>query len=258
VTLRTPADRAPLPAQAKGSKKRPSARTRAGDHVFATLAREILCGGLSAGGALGAQRELARRFKVSSAVMSQAVHRLEALGLVRVRHGSLTTVLDPSDATDVRLLELQLELGIPGERTARAAAESQASLILVVLTLAQRRINATELERIERCVAALPEDVAREPENFVLDFWGALARATRNPLLEQQMRWWTSLMQRLEQRGLCGPAARRRLPTAVYRGLIEALRARTGAPEFWLKVVTPLFGAPDPEPSYLPAAPLAR
>jgi GntR family transcriptional repressor for pyruvate dehydrogenase complex len=227
-------------------------RSRAADHVFETLAREILRGELTPGSELASQRELSRRFGVSSAVMSQAIHRLEETGLVRVRHGGATTVLDPNHGADVRLLELQLELALPDDRFARAAAESQATSISIVLALAQRRITEAELDRIERCLDTLPEDVLREPWSFFVDFWGALARATRNPLIEQQMRWWIRLMQRLERRGACEPATRRRLPTEVYRDLIAALRARAGAPEFWLQVVTPLFEAQDREFGAIP------
>jgi DNA-binding FadR family transcriptional regulator len=80
--------------------------------------------------------------------MSQAIHRLEETGLVRVRHGGATTVLDPNHGADVR--ELQLELALPDDRFARAPAESQAASISIVLALAQRRITEAELDRIER------------------------------------------------------------------------------------------------------------
>ena len=89
-------------------------RQRVADHVFDSLARAILNGELKPDEPLATQRDLAKQFNVSALVVRQAIHRLEDLGLVRVRQGSATIVLDPNESTDIRLIQLQMELAEPG------------------------------------------------------------------------------------------------------------------------------------------------
>jgi DNA-binding FadR family transcriptional regulator len=236
---------------------------RAADYVFETLSRAILAGELAPGSVLATQRELSTQFGVSPLVVRQATHRLEELGLVRVRQGSTTIVLDPNQASDVRLMQLRLELATPGDRLALAARESQALSPLPLLALAERRINEAELTELERLVDALPESQPpRDTLQFLVQFWGQIARSTRNPLVEQQFRWWASVMQELEKRTGGGDplAPRRLLPKSVFRGLIRCLRKRKGAPEFWLKVITPLFDWIEAQPMHAMHAspPIAR
>jgi DNA-binding FadR family transcriptional regulator len=227
---------------------------RAADYVFETLSRAILAGELAPGSVLATQRELSTQFGVSPLVVRQATHRLEELGLVRVRQGSTTIVLDPNQASDVRLMQLRLELATPGDRLALAARESQALSPLPLLSLAERRITEAELTELERLVDALPESQPpRDTLAFLVEFWGKIARSTRNPLVEQQFRWWASVMQELEKRTGSGAdplAPRRLLPKTVFRGLIRTLRKRKGAPEFWLKVITPLFDWIESQPMH--------
>ena len=79
----------------------PPARLRVADHVFETLARAILNGELTPGEPLATQRDLAQQFNISALVVRQAIHRLEDLGLVRVKQGSTTIVLDPNQSADI-------------------------------------------------------------------------------------------------------------------------------------------------------------
>lgn len=235
---------------------------RAADYVFETLSRAILAGELAPGSVLATQRELSTQFGVSPLVVRQATHRLEELGLVRVRQGSTTIVLDPNQATDVRLMQLRLELATPGDRLALAARESQARSTLPLLSLAERRINEAELAELDKLVEGLPESqTPRDTLMFLVQFWGGIARATRNPLVEQQFRWWANVMQDLEKRsgGADLLAPRRLLPKTIFRGLIKTLRKRRGAPEYWLKVIAPLFDWIEAQPMHaLHAQPSVR
>jgi hypothetical protein len=159
-------------------------------------------------------------------------------------------------------MQLRLELATPGDRLALAARESQALSPLPLLALAERRINEAELSELERLVEALPESNApRDTLSFLVQFWGQVSRSTRNPLVEQQFRWWASVMQDLEKRTGADPLAPRRiLPKTVFRGLIRTLRKRKGAPEYWLKVISPLFDWIEGQPMHAmhAAAPASR
>ena len=157
----------------------PALRMRAADYVFETLSHAILTGELTPGSVLATQRELSRQFGVSPLVVRQATHRLEELGLVRVRQGSTTIVLDPSEASDVRLMQLQLELATPGDRLALAAREMQVLASLSLLALAERRISDEQLDELEALVESLPDAPSgRELLAFRLQFWGRMARST--------------------------------------------------------------------------------
>src|SRR5580658_11170036 len=85
-------------------------RTHVADHVFDQLAAAILRGELLPGSAVPPERVLAERFGTSRIVARQAIHRLDELGLVRVRQGGATLVLDPKEASDLRVLELAYKL----------------------------------------------------------------------------------------------------------------------------------------------------
>lgn len=220
----------------------PAARMRAADYVFETLSRAILTGELAPDSVLPTQRELSRQFAVSPLVVRQATHRLEELGLVRVRQGSVTIVLDINQASDLRILQLQLELASPGDRLALAVRENQALFILALLALAERRITSNELDRLERLSDELPDaPTPRELLAFQVQYWGLIAAATHNPMLQHQVRWWSGVIRDLEKRDASPSTVPSGASSSVYRGLVRALRRRHGAVDYWLKVLAPLF-----------------
>ena len=102
----------------------PPVRQRVADHVFDSLARAILNGELKPDEPLATQRDLAKQFNVSALVVRQAIHRLEDLSLVRVRQGARRSC-STRRATNIRLIQLQMELAEPGPRLSYAAIENQ-------------------------------------------------------------------------------------------------------------------------------------
>jgi len=232
----------------------PAARMRAADYIFETLSRAILAGELAPGSILATQRGLAQQFAVSPLVVRQATHRLEELGLVRVRQGSTTVVLDPNKASDVRLMQLQLELATPGDRLALAAMEQQALSTLPLLALAERRIQDSEIDKLDALVDALPENPsAHEALLFRVKFWGEIARATHNPVVDHQIRWWARVMQELEHRAVASIVKRPRTtiaPRERYRSLLRAFRRKRGAVETWHKVILNLLDWTEAQPNH--------
>jgi DNA-binding FadR family transcriptional regulator len=248
-------------AQANGHENKPfqghpAARMRAADYVFETLSRAILAGEVAPGTVLATQRELSKQFAVSPLVVRQATHRLEELGLVRVRQGSTTIVLDPGSASDLRILQLQLELATPGDKLALAARENQALSTLTLLALAERRITEAQVQLLERFVDELPEaPTGSEQLLFLLKFWSVIAAATQNPMVQHQVRWWSRVMRDLDQRSSPAVVATSGAPRAIapvsrYRALARALRRKRGAVELWLKVLEPLFDWTEAQPAH--------
>jgi GntR family transcriptional repressor for pyruvate dehydrogenase complex len=252
---RTPA-KAPEEAPATGHETKPflghpAARMRAADYVFETLSRAILAGELAPGTVLATQRELSKQFAVSPLVVRQATHRLEELGLVRVRQGSTTIVLDPGTASDLRILQLQLELATPGDKLALAARENQALSTLPLLALAERRITEEQVKQLEQLIDELPESPSRRDHLlFLTRYWGLIAAATQNPMLQHQVRWWSRVMRDLEKRSGPTAMAARTAPPSLYRSLARALRRKRGAVELWLKVLDPLFDWTEAQPGH--------
>jgi DNA-binding FadR family transcriptional regulator len=230
---------------------RPATRTRAADHVFETLSRAILSGELAPGTVLATQRELSKQFAVSSLIVRQATHRLEEFGLVRVRQGSTTIVLDPNTAADVRLLQLQLELATPGDWLALAARENQALSTLPLVALAERRATEEELDQLDSLVDALPETPSSEQSlAFVLSYWQAVAQITRNGVIQQQLRWWAGVMQELEQRNGASTLQSLRITRTLFKGLNRALRRKRGAVEYWTRALDGLLAWTEAQPGH--------
>jgi DNA-binding FadR family transcriptional regulator len=244
VTLRTPAS---TPRHTAFHAER-TPRLRIADRVFETLLRAILQGELRPGEAVPTQRQLSTQFGVSPLVVRQAIHRLEELELVRVRQGSSTMVLDPAKATDVRLIQLQLEVARPGDATALAAIENRALSTLPLLALAERRITAAELQRLDRRVELYRDDAsAEERTTFHAEFWELIAGATRNPLLQHQVRWWFRVSREI---GVNRSLQTARLPREFYQELTQCLRKRSGAVQLWLDRVQQLCVWTEEQPGH--------
>lgn len=94
------------------------------DRIAHDLSRSIVAGQLPAASQLPSVRALCERYDVNIATMQRVLSRLEALGLVRVRHGSGATVVDVAQAGGLELYPLTLEVaaGEPA-RAARILAD---------------------------------------------------------------------------------------------------------------------------------------
>lgn len=217
-------------------RAQPAIRQRVADHVFESLVKAILTGELKPGAPVPTQRDLARQFGVSALVVRQAIHRLEDLGLVRVRQGSTTIVLDPNEASDIRLIQLQMELADPGPVISAAAFENQVLFLLPMLVLAERRITEKELGVLTYLVDNVGESPSMEDgRHFRGEFWRQVSKATRNPLFQQQVRWWMTLAAELDRRGQAQRApVQRRLDVNFYRSLITALAEGKGVIDTYL------------------------
>jgi DNA-binding FadR family transcriptional regulator len=221
---------------------------RVADRVFEDLLGAILRGELQPGEPVPTQRALSREFGVSPLIVRQAIHRLEELSLVRVRQGSPTIVLDPNRAADVRLIQLQLEAAKPGDSLALAGVENRAVSSIPLLVLASRRITAEELEHLDALVASLSEDASNEElEDFDSVYWTAVAEATRNPLMQHQVRWWFHTLSGLRKSATVQSPP---LPKAAYLQLNESLRSRTGSIDTWLALLRQLLDWTEAQPGH--------
>ena len=163
----------------------PLDRTTVAEQIAASIRDAILGGELPAGDALPSERELAGRFGVNRSSVREAVRRLEAWGLVKVRHGGGTLVNDvlataglqvlpfliaPNGRLDGGLLKDLLDLrtallGFTAERAVRAAGPGAAD----------------ELEALVEALAA-EGDVGRA-QVLDFDFFERLVQLSENRVL---------------------------------------------------------------------------
>ncbi len=223
---------------------RPVRRGHAAEEVFDQLVAAILRGELEAGAALPPERLLAERFGVSRIIARQAVHRLAELGIVRVRQGGSTIVLDFNAAHDLRIIELFYRLGPYTPDDVRDINERQILHGHSLLQIAQRRATPEHRERIGAIAMAYAEGGASDAglSDFERRFWGAVAEAGGNRLYIFEVNWWYRLLERqplARHQIFAAPAAR----AMFFREFVRRLHAGEDVAAFYLAATRPILEA---------------
>lgn len=224
----------------------PAPRQHVSDHVFDQLARAILQGSFAPGTPLPSERLLVERFHVSRNIARQALHRLAEMGLVAVRQGGATVVLDPHEATDLRVLALFYRLTgktRPALDTADMI-EKQYLQGLSIVEAASRRASADALEAIDELLGEAATNPALMSELAIIEerFWRALAIAAQNRIFRMEVAWWyDTLPDRPVPAAVAGADPMVRL--AFYRELLRRLVTHEQATEYYLASTRPLLDA---------------
>jgi DNA-binding FadR family transcriptional regulator len=234
-------------------------RGHAADAVHNQLASAILRGTLAVGTPLPPERVLADRFGVSRIIVRQAIHRLAEIGLVRVRQGGATVVLDPNEATDLRVIDLFYRLGPQASRDLRDLDEKQLLQGHAIVAIAALRAKRSKLE----AVAAVAEDyIARgakveELLDFEQRYWRALAQAGENRLYILEVGWWYRLLAENPRahHTIFGPPATRAL---FYRELSRRLLCGEDAAGFYMQLTNTVLGAVRAKSEAVPKPTRAR
>jgi GntR family transcriptional regulator, transcriptional repressor for pyruvate dehydrogenase complex len=225
----------------------PSRRGHAADDIYESLAAAILRGQLAPGTSLPPERVLAEQFGVSRIIVRQAVHRLAECGLLRVRQGGATTVLDPQQAADLRVLELDYRLGPGSPRDVYDFTERQIMQGFSIMYLAERRgtpAQFAELSAIVEDYAARGFDDAGIAE-FEERFWKKLSAIAGNRLYLFEANWWYRVIARqprTQHPVLAPPEAR----NAFFRELVRRLAAKDGGAQFYLEMSARVLDALAP------------
>jgi DNA-binding FadR family transcriptional regulator len=167
------------------------------------------------------------------------------MGLVRVRQGGASLVLDPHEASDLRVLALFYRFAPAGSRRARDVAdmvEKQYLQGLSIVEVAARHASERDLRAIAELVEATASDAAQLARfaEFEERFWRALASAAKNRVFRMEVAWW---YEALADRPV--PRAVAKAPPAVriafYRELARRLAAGDTPTEFYLSVMRPIL-----------------
>jgi DNA-binding FadR family transcriptional regulator len=214
----------------------PVEREHASDRVFRAIAGAILNKELRCDAPLPPERELSERFGVSRIVVREAIHRLKEYELVRVRQGSPTMVLDPDEATDMRLLGLEIELMPPTPEGLWAFTERQIYSGAALLDLAEQHIDVEDVTRLEETTEQIAKLESFTDEWLGLEraYWQIIAKATKNRLYIRETLWYFNLLARNPRfRAVYQfPPSQR---AGAYRVLNSALRQRKGAAAIYLE-----------------------
>jgi len=220
----------------------PAPRGHAADDVFEALAGSILRGQLRPGEALPPERVLADRFGVSRIIVRQAVHRLAECGLLRPRQGGATTVLDPSEAADIRVAELEWRLGPGSPADVYDFAERQLMQGHALLHVAARRAPPEAFAPVAAIVEeyAARGGTAEEMPAFEERLWKKIAEIGGNRLYRFETNWWFRLLAghpRSQHPILAPPHTR----VAFFRELARRLCAGEDAARFYLELTSTLL-----------------
>ncbi|MDP7040026.1 MAG: GntR family transcriptional regulator [Myxococcota bacterium] len=204
--------------------------------VFEKLIQAILSGDIPADSVLPSERILGQRFNVSRLMVRQAIHRLEELGLVRVRQGGATLVLDPAHCDHPEVAMLALRYGPDGRTQFKALRERQILGSLGMLLLAAREVKAEDIGELERIIADFAQDSRRLNEKF----WIKIADVTGNSFYQRDTRYWFRIARediRVGQRAHLPLSSR----VDIYRQLLVALQEGTHAVSQYFNTVVELL-----------------
>jgi DNA-binding FadR family transcriptional regulator len=148
------------------------------------LARRITSGTYPVASKLPTERALAEEFGVARHVVREALKRIEALGLVRIRQGSGIYVEQMNFGAGAELFELLLRTDDGGVNFEylKDVQEFRSHMVRAIVQLAVVRRDESELEELRSLVAALlsPETAGARREEVSERLFEVVAVATHN------------------------------------------------------------------------------
>ena len=161
----------------------PIVRRSVADEVFDQLSGEIVRGELGPGTALPSERRLCEIFGVNRGAVREALQRLAQAGLIAVRHGGATRVLDFRQDGGLDLLARLLyrrdgsvDLGV-----ARSALEMRESLAPEIARRCALRATPELVAELEEVAAGIGADTELPAlQELDLRFWDVLVRGSAN------------------------------------------------------------------------------
>jgi DNA-binding FadR family transcriptional regulator len=229
-------------------------RLHAAADIFEQLAGAILRGQLEVGSRMQPERALALRFGVSRIIVRQAIHKLAEVGLVKVRQGGTTIVLDPKLASNLQVLELEWRLGPATPADVYDFTERQIMQGHAILYIAQRRGTREQFEELTSIVEAYAAKgaTAEELPAFEKRFWTKLAAACGNRLYEFETAWWFRLLAE-HPRSHHPIVAEPHTRIAALRELVRRLRTGEDAAGMYLQMTDVLLSTVKPSPKRKPS-----
>jgi GntR family transcriptional repressor for pyruvate dehydrogenase complex len=198
------------------------------EQVVDHLRREILEGTYTSGDQLPNERRLAERFGVSRTVIREAMKSLMQNGLVEVRRGQGTFVVDGT--ANALKQSFRMLMGLGSRQRVAEMVEVREILEPSIAELAARRRNASDLEALHRAIEAM-DATADDANAFIAAddrFHIALAVATRNHFVPRLLDSVVDLLQELRGHIFQVPGGPQR-GQVHHRRILDAVAARDPA-----------------------------
>ena len=164
----------------------PVQRSKVSDAVARTIRDAIVRGRYRPGDRLPAERVLAEQFDVNRSTVREAVHRIEAWGLVEVRHGGGTRVVDFLSTAGLQLLPFLIAPGGRLDpRLLRDLLDLRAELLAWTAARAAKNTSAAGVGALERLLDALEAaDSADRIQELDYGFFQLMVQISGNKVLE--------------------------------------------------------------------------
>jgi GntR family transcriptional repressor for pyruvate dehydrogenase complex len=192
--------------------------------VAAQIRQRIVNAELRPGDKLPSESELAQEFAVSRTVVREAIHYLQAHGLVTVRHGSGAYVCEPSIGAFVEAFSTLLQLA---ETSVLSVHEVREVLEVEIAGLAAERATKNDLDALAAVLIKMDE-VRNAPVEYMegdLAFHRLLAEATHNSVLCLLVQLVTDLLRQSRIRSIMSPN-RIEKSSAGHRQILMCVQAR--------------------------------
>ncbi len=155
------------------------------ERVAEQIEKRILDGELHKGDRLPTERELAEQFQVSRTAVREAMKILAQKGLVDMRPGRGTIVIDGASAAMQNSIGLMMKLKLGEIGGSDSLVEFRTILEIEIAALAAARTTEKEISVMRAAIEAMDESLSDVDAFIAADnnFHEALAEATQNALI---------------------------------------------------------------------------
>ena len=207
---------------------RPVQRITLGEQVALQLAETIDTGHWKPGQKLPSEAELCQAMGVGRSTIREALKSLAFAGMVRMRAGGGTYVLDgPNQLLKGVLRDGELHSG----RDLRDICESRLILETALAALCAERASRAELKKLDKIVERMRSHLNDAGKRFMeldLDFHMAVAGACRNRILTKVLNEIRRALHAWMEKSPESPGSRERA-LAHHQRILEALQQRDSA-----------------------------
>ncbi len=202
----------------------PLSNIRLYEQMASQIRDQIVGGKLSAGDKLPNERSLAEQFNVSRTVVREALKTLKQEGLIEVRPGTGTFVVDATGEAFTQSFGLLMSVGSGG--SLRDIVEIREILEPEIAAIAAKRATPEQIAELESAIAKMEANLSNITEYTRKDhsFHLVLAQATQNIIIPRLMASIVDLLHELRERIALVDGARERGQTH-HRNILAALKA---------------------------------
>lgn len=199
------------------------------DSLARAVKRMIDREGFEPGHRLPTIQEMARRFEVGAPTLREALRRLQAVGIIEIRHGSGVYVAEGHDAL---FLSNPVAEKIPSRKVMLDLIETRLALELYTTETAAGHVSDEqigEMERLlEKAAALIDEHNDEELCRINMAFHRRIAFASGNGVAHQVLEVLSGLFQ-VEQYAILGIHGSRERDYREHLGILTALKARNAS-----------------------------